>query len=219
MPEDTTIGPDDEFADIEALLRELEPADLELDAPPDDLWAGIAASVASDQPTTATVTSLSNRGRLRRPLLAVAAAAALVVGGSVIVSTLDNDDNGGNVIARAALAYDPISFDPLGSGTSAEAALVDDTSGLVIVIDDEVFPSDIGVDADLELWLIEADDTGAVVDLVSLGELDPGGDTSFVVPAGYDTSIYSVVDISIEPRDGDPTHSGRSILRGMLSST
>ena len=37
------------------------------------------------------------------------------------------------------------------------------------------------------------------------------------VPAELDPDVYSIVDISIEPRDGDEQHSGRSILRGALT--
>ena len=37
------------------------------------------------------------------------------------------------------------------------------------------------------------------------------------VPAELDPDVYSIVDISIEPRDGDAAHSGRSILRGTLA--
>jgi hypothetical protein len=36
------------------------------------------------------------------------------------------------------------------------------------------------------------------------------------VPAGIDTGEYDLVDISEEPYDGDPTHSGDSIVRGQL---
>ena len=52
--------------------------------------------------------------------------------------------------------------------------------------------------------------------LVSIGLVDPGYPGPLDVPAGYDPSAYFVVDISIEPRDGDAGHSGRSILRGPL---
>ncbi len=53
--------------------------------------------------------------------------------------------------------------------------------------------------------------------MVSLGDIDEDGAREFEVPAGYDPELYSVVDISIEPHDGDDSHSGRSILRGALA--
>ena len=46
--------------------------------------------------------------------------------------------------------------------------------------------------------------------------IDPTDPGSLTVPAGYDPDAYYVVDISIEPRDGDTAHSGRTILRGPL---
>jgi hypothetical protein len=37
-----------------------------------------------------------------------------------------------------------------------------------------------------------------------------------LIPESVDLARYSVVDISAEPVDGDPTHSGDSIVRGAL---
>ena len=54
--------------------------------------------------------------------------------------------------------------------------------------------------------------------MVSLGVVQ-SGDTQWDWPTGIDPNEYSLVDLSIEPDDGDPTHSGRSILRGELKST
>jgi anti-sigma-K factor RskA len=216
MPEESINGPDDEFAEIEALLREIQPADFERTEPPADAWAAIADDISSEPSGAANVTSLSGRRGLRRPLLAVAAAAALLVAGSVFAYTRDS---GADVLATAVLTYDPVSFDPLGSEASATVSLIDDSSGLAISLDEASLPNDLGPDADLELWLIDADENGNVIDLVSLGDLDNDDDNSFGIPSGYDLAVYSVVDISVEPRDGDATHSGRSILRGMLSTS
>jgi len=62
-----------------------------------------------------------------------------------------------------------------------------------------------------EVWLIRND--GAA--LISLGVLqDETG--SFPIPPGVDLAEYDLVDISFEPVDGDPAHSGDSIVRGQL---
>lgn len=68
--------------------------------------------------------------------------------------------------------------------------------------------------ADYELWLLdlEGDD---LQDLVSLGLVNEDG--TFTVPEGIDLNEFSVVDVSVEPQDGDETHSGNSVLRGPLS--
>ena len=67
-------------------------------------------------------------------------------------------------------------------------------------------------DTDLrEVWLIKADASG----LISIGLLD-GESGRFLIPDGVDLSQYPLVDVSAEPDDGDPQHSGDSILRGEL---
>ena len=63
-----------------------------------------------------------------------------------------------------------------------------------------------------EVWLIRNDAAA----LISLGVLD-GDSGSFVIPDGVDLDEYSIVDISVEPIDGDPAHSGDSIVRGQLT--
>jgi hypothetical protein len=42
-------------------------------------------------------------------------------------------------------------------------------------------------------------------------------DATYAVPGGIDYRNFPIVDVSVEPPDGDPTHSGDSILRGTLS--
>jgi hypothetical protein len=68
--------------------------------------------------------------------------------------------------------------------------------------------------ANYELWLLdlEGDD---LEDLVWIGVVNEDG--TFTVPEGVDLDEFSVVDVSIEPEDGDETHSGNSVLRGPLS--
>jgi hypothetical protein len=38
-----------------------------------------------------------------------------------------------------------------------------------------------------------------------------------VIPAGVGTDVFPIIDLSIEPVDGVPTHSGKSVLRGVLA--
>ena len=62
----------------------------------------------------------------------------------------------------------------------------------------------------LEVWLIQRDFSG----MVSLGTVRPDGTYQF--PRGLRLADYPIVDVSTEPYDGDPTHSGSSLLRGDL---
>ena len=52
--------------------------------------------------------------------------------------------------------------------------------------------------------------------MVSLGTLADGSG-SFTVPEGIDTTQYRTVDISDEPPDGNPAHSGISLVRGTFA--
>lgn len=212
MPDEQTheTPPFDIDPEIEALLSELEPADLDRVAPPPDVWAGIERRLA-DEP--APVVELARRrSSLRTPwLLGVAAALLIAVVG---VGMLMNRSADETVVATAELAHDADAFDPLGADATATARLVERDGTFEIVLDDASFPS-VDEDADLELWLIETDDAGAIVDVAPVALVRGAG--SYTVPASLDVSTHRIVDISIEPRDGDEQHSGRSILRGALT--
>ncbi|MCY7399506.1 MAG: anti-sigma factor [Nocardioides sp.] len=64
-----------------------------------------------------------------------------------------------------------------------------------------------------EVWLINVDGTR----MVALGVLASGDEGEFEVPMGLIEDGYRIVDISVEPEDGDPTHSGVSLARGELA--
>jgi anti-sigma-K factor RskA len=64
-----------------------------------------------------------------------------------------------------------------------------------------------------EVWLINVDGKRMVA-LGVLAEWDTG---EFQVPRGLIEEGYRIVDISVEPDDGDPTHSGVSLARGELT--
>ena len=44
------------------------------------------------------------------------------------------------------------------------------------------------------------------------------GHGQFAVPAGLDLDAYSAVDVSLQPMNGSPLHSGDSPVRGELST-
>ena len=232
MADDSTFAPrelgdgDPGSTEVEAMLRELASDDLELEDPPFDVWAGIAAELA-DEPITVTDATQADAGTptpevvvpFRRrhiwalPALAAAAIVLVMVGAVAIVGSGSDP----TTVATAELEFDPAAFDPAGQDAAATAVLLDDDGDEVLEIDDESLPFESEANASLELWMIRVDD-GEIVDMVSLGDIEPDGARDYAVPPGYDPAVYSVVDISIEPHDGDPTHSGRSILRGVLGT-
>ncbi len=56
---------------------------------------------------------------------------------------------------------------------------------------------------------------GQVDGMISLGPYS--GDGEYSIPDGIDPSQYPIIDVSIEPTDGVPTHSKVSIIRGILA--
>jgi hypothetical protein len=68
----------------------------------------------------------------------------------------------------------------------------------------------------LEVWLMDA----AGDDLVAIGDLTRHGDTydgTFTVPADLPMDRLRLVDVSAEPFDGNPAHSGVSLYRGTMA--
>jgi len=201
-------------AGIEALLGELDVDDLEPIRPPDDLWAGIERRVAvadeTSSPSTA-VRSIGDRRRRRTTWVLAAAAGLIVVLGVVAVVRRGTSED---VVSVASLAFDPTTFDPRGADATGEAHLLDSHGSYSIRLTDTKLPKVQG--DDLELWLIEPGADGKPVDIAPVSLVDPDGDGTYEVPAGIDPDTHYLVDISIEPRDGDAKHSGHSILRGAL---
>ena len=137
----------------------------------------------------------------------------LIVGVGVIA--VANRDDSDTVLSSAVLLHDPATFDPLGADSAATAKLLERDGHLEIELTDTTLPS-LASDDDLELWLIEPDSAGNPVDIAPVALIEASDPGTYRVPDGIDPSSHYVVDISIEPRDGDAAHSGRSILRGAL---
>jgi hypothetical protein len=68
-------------------------------------------------------------------------------------------------------------------------------------------------DSYYEVWAIAPDMSG----MFPLGVVRPGSQT-VELPAGLDLGEFPLVDVSVEPLDGDPAHSGISVARGELES-
>ena len=97
--------------------------------------------------------------------------------------------------------------DRQGSGT----ATLDRTRGGNDVLRVDVSSLQPDNDGFFEVWLLAPD----AKKMVTLGNMR-GDRTTFNVPAGLDVAAYPIVDISAEPLDGNPSHSGDSIVRGKL---
>ncbi|WP_138760825.1 anti-sigma factor [Modestobacter altitudinis] len=173
--------------------------------PPPQVWTAIAAAtgVSAVPPSSgAQVVPLQPR-RSRTRWLTIAAAVLVggVVGAGAVALTRD-DDGGGAVVATAAL-------DPLPAEDASGRAEVRDVDGVrSLQVDlDAPFLSD----GYYEVWLLQPD----AVRMVPVGVVHRG-DTVLPLPDGLDLGAYPLVDVSVEPMDGDPTHSGVSVARGSL---
>jgi hypothetical protein len=223
-----------ELTEVVTLGRE---APLELTPAPDHVWAGISAElglrgapdgsmagrvlalpspapvpVAATAPPVADATVVPLRPR-RRPLLgvaAVAAAAGALVGGGLVWAAVDSGGQPVGVqqqlVAQAVL--DPLSDDVAQPG---QAEVLDTPDGQVIRVDATGLPPRDGF---YEVWLIDE----GVTKLLALGALPAGSVGTFTVPPGVSIEDFPLVDISLEPLDGDPTHSKQSLMRGVLEA-
>jgi hypothetical protein len=189
--------------------------------PPPRVWEAIAAATgvsatpssapapeeppaAPEEPPAQVAEVLPFRSR-RRPVFLVAAAvvAGAAVGAGAVAVLSDRDDGE----AVTAVALDPLA-DNDASG-QAEVVVRDDGTR-VVELDLDAPALDDGY---YELWLIDRE----VVGMVPLGVVTPGSQT-FELPADLDLGQFPLVDVSVEPLDGDPTHSGVSVARGELDT-
>jgi Anti-sigma-K factor rskA len=202
----------DDLAEIEAMLRELDERDLQPTPPPPALWSGIEQAIIEPAP----VVAIADRHRTRTWLLAAAAVFVLAVAGALVAVVAGGSDDT-EVVSTAVLLHDPTAFDPRGAESAATAQLVERDGHLELEFSDAELPT--LADDDLELWLIEPDADGNPVDVQPVAVIKGSEPGSYRVPDGLDPASHYVVDISIEPRDGNAAHSGQSILRGPLEPT
>lgn len=142
--------------------------------------------------------------RPRRPLvivLAVAAGLAVLAAGLVAVQRLRPP----TTVASAILS--PFPKWPAAEGSATVQQSADGTRTVIVTVN--VTPTATRSD---QVWLMTKDQHA----LISLGVL-PGESGAFRVPIGVDLDRYDLVDVSAEPNDGNPHHSGNSIVRGPLN--
>jgi len=168
---------------------------------------GSARPAGSRPPGSRPPRRADTRARRRWWPVALAAASVGVLVGLALGVGLSGIGSGGErnqtVLASATLDAFP------GWSTGGTAVLEEDGDGMrtiVVDLDDDVAEGELR-----EVWLIRADASG----LLSLGFLE-GTSGRFAVPAGVDLDEFRLVDVSAEPVDGDPSHSGDSIVRGEL---
>ena len=177
----------------------------------DQVLAQVRSQVAEPVSEPAPVERTARRG-VPLWLAGVAAALALLAGiGLGRIGTSDEDTpeavpptDSGTVVAATPLT----ALDSDAARGEASAVQTDDTFTI------RVSASELGDEPGLhEVWLINVDGKR----MISIGLLASGDEGEFAVPMDLIDEGYRIVDISVEPDDGDPTHSGVSVARGELA--
>jgi anti-sigma-K factor RskA len=161
-----------------------------------------AGRPAVDEERLAPVTFLRSRRRWGVVAAAAAAVAVLVAGAGIGWSLLRPVPP--EVVASATLEALPAW--PGATGDAVVERLPDGERVVRLTLDAPPTEGDYR-----EAWLL----TGDASALVSLGVVSEATAT-LAIPDGIDLEEYELVDVSAEPTDGDPTHSGDSIVRGRL---
>jgi hypothetical protein len=191
-------------ADLGAETQEMS----DLPKPPDRVWAAITAEIAQDKiPDIVRLSDRPNRSRPRwlSPFIAAVAAAILAVAGTVTVIRLTDRPPPPDVTAQAALA--PLT--PAARTAHGDARVLSDDE---LQLDIRNLPLTTGY---YEVWLIDPEN---LTKMVSIGNLPDQPDVVFPIPPGTDLNQYRLVDVSVEAHDGNSAHSGKSLLRGTLTS-
>jgi len=180
-------------------------ADLtDLPAPPPAVWLRITDELGLAEPAPVVAAPRRTPPRAtpwRRPLLAGAAALLTAAAAVAVV-----------VGVRGAAAPSEVSGPLVALGqaeATGEVVLSAGTDRRSLVVDTSGLPE---ADGFYEVWLLDLEHGR----MVALGALDDDGRGSLTVPEGVRLGDYPEVDVSLEPDDGDPAHSGDSVLRGPL---
>lgn len=194
------------LSSLEALVIDLGSAGdaAVLVEPPSRVWDAISAETR--QPSS--VIALDSRRPKRRSrswLIGAVAASGVMLGVVGAVVGLNLAERSQTTVVAATDLEGLESLEVVGEASLEERA--DGSLVLIVEADYEVLEG-----ASYEVWLIDESIEG----MISVGYLT-SDHAEFAIPTGFDVAAHPIVDISIEPHDGVPTHSGVSVTRGVLS--
>jgi len=170
--------------------------------------SGVAAAGATAGPSGgADVVSLdSRRPRRRNWVLAVAASfLGLAVGVGITLAATQTDTPASVTIAQAQIV--PVSA-PTAHGKAVIKRVANGQRTMTINVKD--LP--VAKNGFYEVWLMNA----KPVRFIAVGSLDGKHNGVFQLPPGLDLSAYPYIDVSLQPFNGNPLHSGDSVVRGNL---
>ncbi|WP_026549056.1 anti-sigma factor [Arthrobacter sp. Br18] len=193
----------------EAIHRELGlqpsllPDPLTADRSTADPWSGDAAATPAGQLVTFTPRGPGPRTFTTKSLVAAVSIGVLTGAGAFWAAQMLGTKASPGVVAQADLAP----LDGYTAQGSAEVLSADGARTLRITLTEEQ------ADGYQEVWLIAPD----LQQMYSLGVLGEGTG-SLAIPDSVDLAAFPIVDVSDEPLDGDPAHSGVSVIRGSLAA-
>jgi anti-sigma-K factor RskA len=209
----------DELRHVAGLSHDLP----HLEEPPPEVWQRITAELGHPNGATRTaehrpegegaggpVSRQPGTGaravRANRRALVLAASVAAILGlGAGVLGTRLIDRPANDATSQAAIRLEPLEGKS-GDGTADLVRVGTDTELRVTA---SGLPAPSGF---YEVWLINQDGKR----MVSLGVLSPGTVGTYQIPPDATGQGYRIVDISLEPYDGNPEHSHDSIIRGTL---
>ncbi|GGT10487.1 anti-sigma factor [Streptomyces chromofuscus] len=187
--------------------------DEDLDEPPAGLWDAVAGELGlASRSFGATrapgpLPRAPKPTRSRRLTVVLAACAALLgaaAGGGITWWAAQEGSSNGSSSAPSAAGE---RLDSLRPGSAGYARLTDGGGHRTLDVTVTGLPRTSGY---FEVWLMDRTHSK----LVSLGVLGPDGHAALPVPENVDLGEYSLVDVSVQPYNGDPEHSGDSLVRG-----
>lgn len=210
------------YRDTVHLLQDDSPVRI-FKAPPPDTWEAVRAEIDREVPPNVARSggrdASDHRGARWWWLgggIAAGLAAGLLAGTSWFprqdapepVSSPAPTQTVPPVVAQATLTP------PRGGAIDGQATLTRDVQGVEHLDLRVSRMSPPAAEEVYEVWLLHRDG----LRMISLGVMPDGPEGVFPVPAALVSAGYDVVDVSKEPLDGDLTHSGKSLLRGRLST-
>ncbi|MDQ2621884.1 MAG: anti-sigma factor [Actinomycetota bacterium] len=207
--------------ELARLVEELRPVVTRLETLPDEAWESpeppplVMPGVAPDRvPVEARPAPTVRRGFGWLRVGAGFAAAVLILATGVLIGTqLGGEDSSGPSAPQEVLALESVPGPDTPAGASGRVSLASSSEDAVTLDVSGLKPT--GPDEFYELWLL-----GEEGELVALGtfRVEPDGESQIEVPLPVSPGDYQYFDVSIQPDNGDPSHSGRSVLRGVTKA-
>lgn len=151
---------------------------------------------------------IRRQGRWAKTAVALVAAAAVGVLGSLGVTRPWVGETGRPPAASSTASLRPVSGSP--TGVTGRAEVVEGGGGRQLRITTSGLPRQPGF---YQIWVFDGRDR-----MQAVGALGRDSSATVPLPTTLDLDVFNVVDISLEPYDGDQTHSETSVLRGTLTT-